>query len=169
MAKPQNINEQIRHPQVRLLDEQGQLLGLMPAFKALELAYARNLDLVEIASDATPPVCKIMDYRKHLYAQAKQDKENRRHQTKVDLSEIRFRPHIGEHDVAIKVKHIRELLQENNRVKVSVIFRGREMQHRELGIELLKGVVKSLEDASTLASPPSLLGSSLSAVLAPKG
>lgn len=142
-------------------------MGPMPTSEALELAKQSGLDLVEVAADERPPVCRIMDYGKFKYEQKKkQAKSQKTHQ--VQVKEIRLRPKTGEHDVDFKVKQARGFLAERDKVKVTIMFKGREMAHVDRGRELILGVIASLEDVAKIEKPPSMEGRSMTAVLTPK-
>ena len=130
------------------------MIGVMTGAQALAMARERNLDLVEVSPMAAPPVCKLMDYGRFKYEQAKRENEARKHQKTVELKEIRMRPRTDEHDLEVKVRKIEEILGEGNKVKVSVVFRGREMAHPELGRVVLEKVVAALKNVATLERPP---------------
>lgn len=143
------------------------MMGPMPTSEALELARQSGLDLVEVAADERPPVCRIMDYGKFKYEQKKkQAKSQKTHQ--VQVKEIRLRPKTGEHDVDFKVKQARGFLAERDKVKVTIMFKGREMAHVDRGRELILGVIASLEDVAKIEKAPSMEGRSMTAVLTPK-
>jgi len=140
------VNHEIRVRQVRVIDENGEQLGIMSPYDAVREAEARELDLVEVAPKAIPPVCRIMDYGKFRYEQKKRARESKKHQHVVTVKEIKFRPKIDKHDFEYKAEHVREFLKEGNKVKVTVMFRGREMAHPEFGQELLKRVLEATKD-----------------------
>ncbi|MGC8846775.1 MAG: translation initiation factor IF-3, partial [Candidatus Hydrogenedens sp.] len=140
------VNEEIRAPQVRVIDDKGVQLGIMSKRDALREAEMRELDLVEVAPNATPPVCRIMDYGKYRYEQKRRAREAKRKQHVIVLKEIKLRPKIDKHDFEYKLKHIREFLEEGNKVKVSVVFRGREYEHPEFAYEVLKNIIESTKD-----------------------
>jgi translation initiation factor IF-3 len=140
------VNERIRARQVRVVDEEGNQLGIMAPGDALNEARERGLDLVEVAPNAQPPVCRIMDYGKYKYQQSKRAKESRKHQHTVTVKEVKYRPKIDEHDFNYKTQHAREFLEEGNKVKLTIMFRGREMAHPEFGRDILKRVVEELQD-----------------------
>lgn len=150
IAKPVDqrvrVNEQIVARQVRVIDEQGNQLGIMSPSDALRDAYERGLDLVEVAPTASPPVCRIMDFGKYKYQQSKRAKESRKHQHTIVVKEVKYRPKIDDHDFEYKTNHVREFLQEGNKVKVTVTFRGREMAHPEFGQEILARVIEATKD-----------------------
>ncbi len=151
-------NERIRVRTVKVIGPDGTLLGIMPTDEALEKAYSMNLDLVEIAPNENPPVCKIMDYGKYLYELKKKEKEAKKKQVGAQMKEIRFTSRIGEHDYQVKLRHIREFLEEGHRVRISVMFRGREITHKELGKQLLDRVVEETNDLAKLEMGPKLEG-----------
>jgi len=150
IAKPEEdrvrINEAIRVKQVRVIDEEGNQLGIMSPIDAMNEANGRGYDLVEVAPNGQPPVCRIMDYGKYKYQQAKRAKESKKHQHTVSIKEVKFRPKIGVHDFDYKINHAKEFLSEGNKVKITVMFRGREMAHPEFGHEILKRVMGELAD-----------------------
>lgn len=133
-------------PEIRLIDEDGSQLGIVPTQRALEIAKDRGLDLVEVAATAKPPVCRIMDYGKYRYENSKKAKAARKKQHTVSLKEMRFRPKTEEHDYQFKLKHVREFLEQGSKVKVFVIFRGREMVHKERGYKILERLKEDLAD-----------------------
>jgi len=150
IAKPEEdrvrINEAIRVKQVRVIDEEGNQLGIMSPIDAMQEANERGYDLVEVAPNGQPPVCRIMDYGKYKYQQAKRAKESKKHQHIVSIKEVKFRPKIGVHDFEYKINHAKEFLSEGNKVKITVMFRGREMAHPEFGHDILKRVMVELAD-----------------------
>jgi translation initiation factor IF-3 len=162
------INYQIRVPQVRLIDEDGTQVGIKSINEALALAQQRGQDLVEIAPQANPPVCKVVNYSKFRYDQEKREREARKKQKTGQLKEVRVRPRIGEHDLEIKLKHAREFLQEHNKVQITVMFMGREMQHRELGMTLIHKIKETLSDVADVEHQPQMMGNRLFLALAPK-
>jgi len=166
-AKRNRINEAIRAKEVRLIDEKGQQVGIVPFRDALEAAQARDLDLVEVAPNANPPVCRLMDYGKFLYEQAKKEKKSRKAQ-KTEVKEIRLRPKTGQHDVAFKVRDARRFLNDGLKVKVRVRFRGREITYPEIGREMLKRIAQELEDVSSIEQSPRMEGRSMLMILSPK-
>jgi translation initiation factor IF-3 len=150
IAKPVDlrirVNEQIVARQVRVIDEEGNQLGIMAPPDALKDAYERGLDLVEVAPNASPTVCRIMDYGKYKYQQSKRVKESRKHQTVIHVKEVKYRPKIDDHDFDYKTNHVREFLTEGNKVKVTITFRGREMAHPEFGNQILQRVIEATKD-----------------------
>jgi translation initiation factor IF-3 len=159
------VNERIRAREVRVIDEDGQMLGVMPPTAALALARERNLDLVEVSPMAVPPVCKILDWGRYKYEQSKKESEARKHQKVTQLKEIRMRPRTDDHDVGVKVRKILEFLADGDKVKVSVTFRGREMAHPELGRTLLEQVVQELKGSATIERPPIMEGKMISMIV----
>ena len=163
------INEEIRDKEIRVIDSNGEQLGIMPASQALERAASKNLDLVKIAPQATPPVCKIMDYGKYRFEQAKREKEARKNQHIVDIKEIRLSLNIDTHDFNTKLKHTEKFIKNGDKVKVSIRFRGREMGHPELGTEIMKRFAESCQEFANVEKPAKLEGRSMLMFLAPKG
>lgn len=162
------INEQIRIAQVRVVDHNGNMLGVIATPDALKTAYEAGLDLVEVAPNERPPVCRILDYGKFKYEQKRKSaKSQKSHQ--VQLKEIRLRPKTGEHDIQFKTKQARGFLEEKDKVKISVVFRGRENAHHDRGREILEGVISALEDVSKIEKAPQMEGGrSMMAILTPK-
>ena len=165
--KELQINEEIRDKEVRVIDSDGSQLGIMPASQALEKAYARNLDLVKIAPQAKPPVCKIIDYGKFRFEQAKREKEARKNQRVVEIKEIRLSLNIDTHDFNTKLGHAKRFLEDGNKVKVSVRFRGREVTHASLGQDLLHRFAELCSECSTVEKQPKLEGRQMLMFLAP--
>jgi len=152
------INHQIRVPKVRVVGADGEQLGVMSTDEALARAAAANFDLVEVAPTAEPPVCRIMDYGKFKYEQSKKEKISRKKQTVIHVKEIRFRPKIENHDYEFKVRHARKFLEEGDKVKASVIFRGREMVHQEFGRGILRKMIEDLQDVAKVEHEPKMEG-----------
>ena len=152
------VNEEIRIRKVKVIANDGKLLGIMPTEIALQKAYDAELDLVEIAPNENPPVCKIMNYGKYLYELKKKEKEAKKKQIGSQMKEVRFTSRIGEHDYQVKLKHIREFLENGHRVRIIVRFRGREITHKELGEELLHRIIEELKDISKVDIPPKMEG-----------
>ena len=161
------INGEIVARELRVIAPNGDQLGIMPSDRALRMAADLELDLVEIAPQAQPPVCKIMDFGKFKYEQQKKDKLMRKRQQIVLLKEVRFHPNIDTHDFDFKLRHARQFLIDGNKVKASVVFRGRQMAHQEFGVELLKRFREQLEDIAIVEREPLLEGRSLIAIFAP--
>lgn len=149
-AEPKvRVNLEIRARQVRVIDEEGEQLGIMAPIDAMREAEQRGLDLVEVAPMGTPPVCRIMDYGKYRYEQKRRQREARKHQHTVVIKEVKYRPKISKHDLDFKNGHVREFLEQGNKVKVTVMFRGREMAHPEFGTEILLKAVESVQDITS--------------------
>lgn len=162
------INEEILDKEVRLIGDQGEQLGIMSAQEALKIAVERELDLVKIAPGSNPPVCKVMDYGKFRFEQTKKEKEAKKNQRVIEIKEIRMSPGIGENDFNTKLKNGQKFLNDGDRVKVSVRFRGREMAHTEIGEQLLKDFAAKCADIATLDKNPKLEGRNMSMFLSPK-
>ncbi|MHB8377740.1 MAG: translation initiation factor IF-3 [Dehalococcoidia bacterium] len=160
------MNDRIRVREVLLIDDDGSK-RTMPAFEALALARDRGLDLVEVAPTAAPPVCRILDYGKFKYEQAKKEREAHKHQKQATLREVRFKPKIGQHDIDVKKRVVEGLLAGGDKVKVSVMFRGREITHPEIGRELLLGISAKLKDVAIVERQPSMEGRFMNMYLAP--
>ena len=168
LKKPARVNAQIRVPQIRVIDQEGEQLGIMDTREALRIAEDSDLDLVEVAPDSRPPVCRIMDYGKYKYEQSKKVKESRKKQHVMQLKEIRFKtPKISDHDLEYRANQAREFLGQGNKVKVSVRFWGREMAHVELGQKKLEHMTELLKDCSNVEQKPRLEGRNMSVVLMP--
>ena len=162
------INDQIWVREVRLIDDSGGQRGVMPTIEAMRLAREMGLDLVEIAPQSVPPVCKILDYGKFKFEQEKKLKDNRKNQKIVKIKEIRMQPKIDDHDLDFKSKHVREFLAEGNKVKVTIRFRGRELAHTEIGEEVLKSVLGKVEGLFVLERSPTMEGRFMSMILSPR-
>ncbi|MBF0422682.1 MAG: translation initiation factor IF-3 [Magnetococcales bacterium] len=161
------INEQIRIPEVRLIDENGEQVGVVDRHSALKRAVEVGLDLVEVAPQAKPPVCKIMDYTKFKYQKALRERQARKKQTRTEIKEIKFRPGTEIHDFDVKLRNIRKFLEAGNKVKCTLRFRGREMAHQELGLALLRRVESEILDIGKLEQIPKLMGRQMTMVIAP--
>lgn len=161
------INRFINVAQVRLIATDGTMIGVKPILEAQNMARSAGMDLVEIAPMANPPVCKIMDFSKYLYELDKQARENRKKQKAGVLKEIRFNPRIATHDLETKIKHIEEFLKEQNKVRVTVVFHGRENQHRNLGEEILMKVKNTLLPVGTVEGRTQMMGNRMSIMLTP--
>ena len=162
------INEQIRVREVRLIDDKGDQKGIVPTIEALKMAKEQELDLVEVAPQANPPVCKILDYGKYRFEQEKKLRDSKKNQKQLKLKEIRMQPKIGSGDLDFKSKHVQEFLNEGNKVKVTSRFRGRELAHTELGYDVLKEVLKRLDDEYVIEKQPAMEGRFMSMTLSPK-
>jgi translation initiation factor IF-3 len=161
------INRFINVAQVRLISTDGTMIGVKPTLEAQNMARAAGLDLVEISPMANPPVCKIMDFSKYLYELDKQARENRKKQKAGILKEIRFNPRIAKHDLDTKIKHIETFLKEQNKVRVTVVFHGRENQHRNLGEEILMNVKNTLAAVGVVEGRTQMMGNRMSIMLTP--
>lgn len=161
-------NEEIRSLAVRVIGLNGEQYGLLPIEKAIALAKEADTDLVEVSPKATPPVCKIMDYGKHLYKIKKQDQQQRKNTKKTEVKGIRLGISTGEHDLEVKRKKAREFIEDRNLVKVVIIFKGRELMHKDLGRQKMIDFAKSLEDVADIDSPPKHAGYQTIMVLCPK-
>lgn len=161
------INEEIRDKEVRLIDADGSMLGIMTAKDAQKLASSKNLDLVKIAPQAAPPVCKIMDYGKYMFELAKKEKEARKNQKIISLKEVRLSPTIEDHDFSFKVKNAHKFLKDGDKVKVSIKFRGREMNYTKIGEEVLTKFAEAVKDAGTVEKKPKLEGKNMIMILNP--
>jgi translation initiation factor IF-3 len=161
------VNKEIRVEQVRLIDEFGKMLGIFPTREALKIAQDRELDLVLIAPYANPPVAKIVDYSKFIFEQQKKEKQERKKQAQQQLKELRFKWRTDTHDFNFKVRHAREFLLDGNKVKATVMFRGREIMHQEIGEELLNKFVEALSDISKVDQPLKSEGKRISVILSP--
>ena len=166
--KDLRINEQIRVREVRLIREEGERQGIMSTPEALELAREQGLDLVEIAPQADPPVVKILDYGKYKFENEKKIRDSKKKQKLLKLKEIRMQPKIDDHDLDFKSKHIREFLADGNKVKVTIRFRGRELAHTNLGLDVLNDVLSKIEGFYVMDKQPSMEGRFMSMVLSPK-
>jgi translation initiation factor IF-3 len=161
------INEAIRVPQVRLVDSDGSQIGVKPKDEALEYADGKNLDLVEIAPNADPPVCRVMDYGKYRYEQEQKAKTARKHQLQIHVKEIKMRPKIGVHDYETKKGHVKRFLNARAKVKVTIMFRGREQSHPERGRDLLMRLAEDVKEIGQIESPPLQDGRNMVMVLGP--
>jgi len=162
------VNENIRAREVRLIDSNGEQLGIVPLREALRIAEEKNLDLVNVAPHAKPPVCRIMDYGKFRYEQSKREKEARKNQKIITIKEVRLSPTIEEHDLQTKLKSIVKFLQHGDKVKVSVRFRGRQITHADIGRRVLERVIEDVGDLAVVEKKPNMEGRSMMIILAPK-
>jgi translation initiation factor IF-3 len=165
---PTRINERIRVPEVRLIDENGQQVGIMRTQDALRQAQERDLDLVEVAPDAKPPVCRILDYSKYKYEQVQKQKAARKHQQQINIREIKFRPKIAQHDYDTKKGHVIRFLKGRDKVKVTIMFRGREMAHPERGEMILNRLAEELGELAVVEQRPQQDGRNMTMMLAPQ-
>jgi len=162
------VNEQIRAREVRLIAEDGSQLGIVPVREALRIARERELDLIEVAPGAQPPVCRIMDFGKHKYMLARRDREARRKHKPTEVRLLRMKPQIGEHDLQIKVRKLRELLEEGNKVRINLRFRGREISRPEMGERLLERITQEVSDMAQAEGVARFEGRMMNLLLAPK-
>ncbi|WP_249870906.1 translation initiation factor IF-3 [Oceanobacillus saliphilus] len=162
-----NVNEKIRAREVRLIDSNGDQLGVKTRQEALEIATTRNLDLVMVAPTAKPPVCRIMDYGKFRFEQQKKEKEARKKQKVINVKEVRFTPGIGDHDFETKLKNARKFLEKGDKVKAAVRFRGRAITHKELGREVLDRFAEEVKDIATIETKPKMEGRNMFMMVAP--
>ncbi|MGI8781152.1 MAG: translation initiation factor IF-3 [Solirubrobacteraceae bacterium] len=161
------INERIRVPEVRLIDENGQQAGIMKTDEAIRFAESRELDLVEVAPDAKPPVCRVLDYSKYKYEQTQKQKAARKHQQQINIREIKFRPKIAQHDYDTKKGHVERFLKARDKVKVTIMFRGREMAHPERGEMILNRLAEDLGELAVIEQRPQQDGRNMTMMLAP--
>ncbi|MFC1621553.1 translation initiation factor IF-3 [Candidatus Omnitrophota bacterium] len=169
MARPLRVNQRIRIKEVRLIGAEGEQMGVVPTQDALQRAQEAGLDLVEVAASAKPPVCRIMDYSKFKYDQDKKEKEARKHQKIVHLKEIKIKPHIEEHDYQVKLHHLKKFLERGDKAKITMVFRGREMAHMDIGRKVLDRVVSELADVGEVEKGPSREGRSIQVYFIPRG
>jgi len=167
-TKELRINERIRVREVRLIDSEGEQKGIIPTVEAMQMAKEVNLDLVEVAPQSNPPVCKILDYGKYKFELEKKTRESKKKQKLVKLKEVRMQPKIEKHDLEFKTKHIKEFLEEGNKVKVTIRFRGRELAHTELGKVVLDKVLVILDTGFNLDRNPVMEGRFMSMILSPR-
>ena len=169
IVKQLRVNERIIAKEVRLVGEKGEQLGIMPLVQAREVAKKQNLDLVEVAPTSVPPVCRLLDYGKYKYEQAKKEQQARKSQKVSLLREVRLRPKIGTHDFEFKARTARKLLTDGDKVKLTLMFRGREATHPELGWKVLQRMVESLSEIASLERQPIMEGRRMNIILAPSG
>ena len=167
-ASGPRMNEDIRVPEVRLIDHTGQNVGVVTTEDAMARAIAAGLDLVEISPDASPPVAKILDYGKFKYQEQKKQAEARKRQKVVEMKEIKMRPSIDDHDYDVKMRSIKRFFEEGDKVKITLRFRGREMAHMDIGMELLKKVKRDIDEIGKIEQEPKLEGRQMVMVMAPK-
>lgn len=165
----QQINEEIRDKEVRLISDEGEQLGIMSAAEALKISKEKNLDLVKIAPMAKPPVCKIMDYGKFKFEKAKREKEQRKNQKVIETKEIRLSLNIDTHDFNTKINRAKKFIADGNKLKVSIRFRGREMAHPELGLTIMQRAAEALEESAVIEKAAKLEGRQMLMFMAPKG
>lgn len=168
IAKEANINRGIKALEVRVISSDGGQLGILPLKEALGVAEEQGLDLVEVAPNSKPPVCRIMDYGKYKYQQSKRSQEARKHQTIIQVKEVKVRPRTEEHDFQFKLRHVKRFLSEGNKAKISILFRGREIAHTEFGKEMLDRFIEGVKDLAVIEQAPRLEGRNMVMILAPK-
>jgi translation initiation factor IF-3 len=161
------INERIRVPEVRVIGDDGKQIGVMRTDEALRYAQERDLDLVEVAPEARPPVCRVLDYSKYKYEQAQKQKAARKHQQQITIREIKFRPKIAEQDYATKKRHVERFLRHKDKVKITIMFRGREVTHPERGQQILDRLAEELNDLAVIEQRPNLDGRNMTMLLGP--
>ncbi|MDG6094130.1 translation initiation factor IF-3 [Acetobacter sp. AN02] len=162
------VNEEIRVPQVRLIDQDGEMLGVFPMREALARAYGEGLDLLEISPNAEPPVCKILDYGKFKYEQQKKRNETRKKQKIIEIKEVKVRPNIDENDYQVKMRAMKSFIGDGDKVKVTLRFRGREMAHQDLGVKVLERIRTDMEEEAKVEQMPRLENRQMVMVLAPR-
>ena len=162
------INEKIRAPEVRVIDSEGTQLGIIPLKEALSVASEEGLDLVEVDPNSNPPVCRIMDYGKFRYKQSKKIHEAKKSQTTFQVKEVKIRPNTEEHDIEYKVGHIKRFLGSGNKAKVCIVFKGREIAYREMGVNILNRIAEEVKDMGIVEQQPKLEGRNMAIVIAPK-
>ncbi len=168
ISKGLRVNERIRIKEVRVISQDGSQLGILPIEQALHAAYEQHLDLVEVAPEARPPVCRIMDYGKYRYEQAKKAREAKKKQTIIELKEIKLRPKTEEHDFQFKARHAERFLKEGNKAKITMMFRGREMIRMDRGKALLDRFGEALKGVAVVEQAPKVEGRNMTMILAPK-
>lgn len=168
ISKDWRINEEIRAREIRLVGEEGEQVGIIPLKQALEMALEKGLDLVEIAPSAQPPVCRLMDYGKFKFEQNKREKDARKKQKVISIKEVKMRPNIEEHDFQVKLKNARKFLGAGDKVKVTIMFRGREITHADLGEKLSRKFVDELADICNVEKAPKVEGRNMTTVLIPR-
>jgi translation initiation factor IF-3 len=168
IQRPIRVNERIRSPELRVVGPKGEQMGVMSVNRALELAGTHELDLVEVAPSANPPVCRIMDFSKYKYDQEKKEREMKKHQKQGQLKEIRVKPHIEEHDYQVKLKQTIAFLQKKDKVKISLFFRGREMAHQDIGKHVIERFVVDINPVGQVEKGPMMEGRVLTLTVAPR-
>ena len=163
------MNERIRVREIRVIDDAGQQLGIMPPQQALAIARQKGLDLVEVSPTASPPVCRIMDFGRYQYLEQKRARQAKKHQKVIEVKEIKFRPKVDEHDYQFKKKHIERFLADGDKVKATVFFRGREIAHPEIGRRILQRLVEELAEVAVAESMPRMEGNTMHTILGQKG
>lgn len=161
------VNEQIRMSPVRLIGAAGEQIGVVPVDEARVRADEEGLDLVEVAPDARPPVCRLMDYGKYRYEMQRKAREARRKQHTASVKEVKYRPGIEDHDYEFKTRHVRRFLEDGDKVRITIMFRGRQLSHPEIGVEVMERVVEDVQDLAKVVARPSREGRTMTMVLAP--
>jgi len=169
IVKEANINREIRAPEVRVIDADGKQVGVLAVKEAIRLAEEQGLDLVEVAPGASPPVCRVMNYGKYKYQQNKRSQEAKKHQTVIHVKEVKVRPRTEDHDFQFKLRNVKRFLEEGNKVKISLLFRGREIAHPEFGREMLARILEELKDTVVVEQTPRMEGRTMVMILAQKG
>ena len=162
------MNREIKAASVRVIDSEGKQLGILTLQEALREAGEAGMDLVEVAPNSSPPVCRVMDYGKFRYQQSKKLQVAKKHQATIQLKEIRLRPKTEEHDLQVKLRHIKRFLEENNKVKVTMMFRGREIAYTDMGRKIMEGILSELEENGVIDQHPKLEGRNMVMIVAPK-
>ena len=166
--KKVSVNQYIRSSEVRVINPEGKQLGIIPLKEALKIAQEEGLDLVEVAPNSSPPVCRIMDYGKFKYQQSKKAHEARKSQTTIQVKEVKMRPKTEEHDFQYKLRHIKRFLMDGNKVKVHIIFRGREITHSDMGMQILNRIAEEVEEIGIIEQKSKLEGRNMAMIIAPK-
>jgi len=161
------VNDRINVRHVRTIDQEGEQLGILPVEEALAIARERGLDLVEVAPNSKPPVCRIMDYGRYKYQQEKRQQESKKHQHVIQVKEIKLRPKTGEHDFQFKLHHITKFLEKGNKVKATIMFRGREVVHPDRGMQILSRIEEEIAEFGIVEAPPKLEGRNMFMIIAP--
>lgn len=169
IVKEAHINREIRAPEVRVIDADGKQVGVLAVKEAIRLAEEQGLDLVEVAPGASPPVCRVMNYGKYKYQQNKRSQEAKKNQTVIHVKEVKIRPRTEDHDFQFKLRNVKRFLEEGNRVKISLLFRGREIAHPEFGREVLARILENLKDMVVVEQTPRMEGRTMVMILALKG
>jgi len=167
LKKKYRVNEQIKAKEVRLIDPDGKQIGIVSLPEALRYAEDYGLDLVEIASTANPPVCKIMDFGEFLYQEAKKAKEAKKKQKQIEIKEIKLSPKTDKHDLEVKIRHILRFLEDENKVRIRIVFKGREIAHPEMADRVLQAILEAVKDKAQIESPPKTEGKQMITVIAP--
>ncbi len=162
------VNERIRAREIRVIGEKGEQIGVLPASEGLKLAKGKNLDLVEVAPNTSPPVCRIMDFSRYKYEQEKKERMARKKQKIVHLKEIKLKPNIEEHDYQTKLRHLKRFLDRGDKTKITLMFRGREMAHVDIGRSLMDRLMKDLSELAEVEKPPALEGRFMVMIMTPK-